>query len=124
MKKYLIKLNGKAYEVEMEEITGETSATLAKQAAAPAPVAEATATVAEAPAAIGSGEPVPAPMPGNILDVAVKVGDEVKNGQLLLVLEAMKMENEIVAPADGVVASVNVTKGTSVNAGDALISFQ
>ncbi len=66
---------------------------------------------------------VTAPMPGTILNIAVAVGDTVKRGQVLLILEAMKMENEIVAPADGTVVSVNVTSGTSVNAGDLLVSL-
>lgn len=66
---------------------------------------------------------VTAPMPGTILNIVASVGDKVKRGQVLLILEAMKMENEIVAPADGTVVSINVTSGTSVNAGDLLASI-
>jgi len=94
-------------------------------AAAPAPVAApATAPVeAATPAAITSGEIVSAPMPGTILGVKIKVGDAVKKGQLLLILEAMKMENEIVAPCDGVVAQIAVSQGQTVDTGAALLSL-
>ena len=67
---------------------------------------------------------VTAPMPGTILNIGVTVGDIVKKGQVLVILEAMKMENEIVAPSDGTVASINVASGTSVNAGDLLVSLE
>lgn len=129
MKKYMIKLNGKVYEVEMEEVTGEASATiLQKQAAAPAArEASATAVEKETPAApsapVAGAETVIAPMPGTIVSIAVKAGDQVKKGQVLLVLEAMKMENEIVASRDAQVVSVNVSKGDMVNAGDALVQI-
>ena len=108
MKKYKVNVNGTAYEVEIEEMTG----------------APAAAPVAAAPAApAGAGERVAAPMPGNILSVNVAAGDTVKKGQVLMILEAMKMENEIVAPQDGTVASVNVNKGDTVNSGDVLVSM-
>ena len=107
MKKYKVNVNGTVYEVEIEEISG---------AAAAAPAAPA------APAAAG-GEVVAAPMPGNILAVNVKAGDTVKKGQVLVVLEAMKMENEIVCPRDGTVVSVSVTKGASVVTGEALCAI-
>ena len=110
MKKYRVTVNGTAYEIELEEIkAGEQ-----KAAAAPAPAA------ALAPAAVSGGEQVTAPMPGNILDVKVKVGDSVKKGDVLIILEAMKMENEIMAGADGKIASVNVNKGDSVETGATL----
>ena len=111
MKKYRVTVNGTAYEIELEEIkAGEQ-----KAAAAPAPAA----TPAPA-AAVSGGEQVTAPMPGNILDVKVKVGDSVKKGDVLIILEAMKMENEIMAGADGKIASVNVNKGDSVETGATL----
>ncbi len=118
MKKYVIKLNDKVYEVEMEEVTPETAATLAETVknaakAAPAPSA----------APVSGGQKVEAPMPGNIVNVAVNVGDTVKKGQLLVVLEAMKMENEIVSPVDGKVVSVGVSKGDTVNPGDTLVQI-
>ncbi|KZL90646.1 biotin/lipoyl-containing protein [Clostridium magnum] len=129
MKKYMIKLNGKVYEVEMEEITGEASAAIsANQAAAPAArEAAPTAVEKETPAAptapVAGAETVEAPMPGTIVSIAVKAGDQVKKGQVLLVLEAMKMENEIVASRDAKVVSINVSKGDMVNPGDALVQI-
>ncbi|KZL90915.1 biotin/lipoyl-containing protein [Clostridium magnum] len=129
MKKYMIKLNGKVYEVEMEEVTGEASAAIsANQAAAPAArEAAPTAVEKETPVAptapVAGAETVEAPMPGTIVSIAVKVGDQVKKGQVLLVLEAMKMENEIVASRDAKVVSVNVSKGDMVNPGDALVQI-
>ena len=122
MKKYLVKVNGNQYEVEVEEVGGSAPVAAAAAPSAPAPSAPAPAPRAAAPAAAGASS-VTAPMPGTILKVNVNVGDSVKKGQVLCVLEAMKMENEIVASVDGVVTSVNVTKGTSVNAGDVLVSF-
>ena len=116
MRKFLVKVNGTDYEVEVEEITGET-----KPAAAPAPAAS---LPAPAPAASGAAETISAPMPGTIVGVNIKVGDNFKRGQVLLVLEAMKMENEILAPRDGRVLNINTTKGASVNSGDVLIAFE
>ncbi len=129
MKKFNITVNGKAYEVDVEEIGGVPEAPRAPRAAAPAPRAAAApaapAPVAAAPAApaapAGGGTSVECPMPGTVLDIKVAAGDTVKNGDVLLILEAMKMENEIVAMGDGKVVSVNVTKGASVNAGDVLV---
>jgi glutaconyl-CoA/methylmalonyl-CoA decarboxylase subunit gamma len=120
MKKYVIKLNDKVYEVEMEEVTAETSAAYTETVksapkAAPAP--------APAAAPVSGGQKIDAPMPGTILNVAVKAGDTIKKGQLLVVLEAMKMENEIVSPVDGKITSVGVTKGDSVNTGDFLVQI-
>lgn len=112
MKKYRVNVNGTSYEVEIEEMTGAPAA---------APVSAPAA--APAPAASGAGEAINAPMPGNILAVNVAAGDSVKKGQVLMVLEAMKMENEIMAPRDGVVASVNVTKGATVASGDVLLTL-
>ena len=111
MKKYRVNVNGTVYEVELEEITG------AAPAAAPAPAAVAAAPVAAAPA---GGEQITSPMPGNILSVNVAAGDTVKKGQVLMILEAMKMENEIMCPCDGKVVSVSVTKGAAVESGTLL----
>lgn len=135
MKKFSIKVNGNQYEVEVEEVRGGSAAPQPVQetkapAAAPAPVApSAPKAAAPAPApkadtAVPSGaKTITAPMPGTILGVNVNTGDTVKRGQVLLILEAMKMENEIVAPNDGKITSVNVSKGASVNAGDVLVSI-
>ena len=113
MKKYRVNVNGTSYEIEIE-LMSETEAK-----AAPAPAAQAAA-----PAATGEGEAVSSPMPGTILDVKVNTGDTVKKGQVLFILEAMKMENEIMAGVDGVVTSVGVTKGASVQTGDALCTIK
>ena len=114
MKYYNITVNGVAYSVSVEE----TAAGAAPVAAAPAaPKAPA------APAGAAGAVSVKAPMPGNILDVKVAAGASVKAGDVLVILEAMKMENEIVAPQDGTVASVNVHKGDTVNSGDVLVSM-
>ena len=113
MKKYRVNVNGTAYEVEIEEMTGAPAAPVA---AAPA--------AAPAPAASGAGESITSPMPGNILAVNVAAGDAVKKGQVLMVLEAMKMENEIMAPRDGKVTSVAVAKGAAVESGALLCTIQ
>ena len=124
MRKFNITVNGQAYEVEVEEVGGAPSAAPVRAAAPVAAAAPAPAAKKAAPAAAGAGDPVKAPMPGNILDVKVKVGDKVTNGQCLCVLEAMKMENEIPAPRDGVITSVVVTKGATVEAGSVLVTLQ
>ncbi len=134
MKKFNITVNGTTYQVEVEEIKDGAAAAPAPQpvaapapaaapAAAPAPKAAPAPAAAPAPKAAGGAETITAPMPGTVLDVKVKEGDSVTNGQVLLILEAMKMENEIFAPADGTVTSVNVSVGASVNAGDVLVSL-
>ena len=119
MENLKITVNGVAYDVQVEEV-GEGAA--AAPAAAPAAPAPAPKAVAPAPAATG-GEPVNSPMPGTVLDVKVKVGDSVKSGDTLIVLEAMKMENAIVAPKDAKVVAVHVTKGQTVESGGALVSL-
>jgi glutaconyl-coA decarboxylase len=122
MKQYTITVNGVAYDVTVEEKNGGVvSAPKAVEKSAPA----AAAPVASAPqtAAKEGNVAVSAPMPGKILAVKAKEGDSVKAGDVLLVLEAMKMENDIVAPQDGVVASINVKVGDSVESGAKLASL-
>ncbi len=116
MRKYNVNVNGTAYEVTVEEVKGGA-------APAPAPVAAPAPAPASAPAAAGAGEPVSAPMPGTILDVRVAAGQAVKSGDVLMILEAMKMENEIMAPKDGTVSSVAVSKGASVESGALLCTI-
>ena len=119
MKKYRVTVNGTVYEVELEEITGAVPAA----PAAPAPAAPAPA--APAPAApAGDGEKITSPMPGTILSVNVAPGQSVKKGDVLMVLEAMKMENEIMCPRDGVVSSVQAAKGAVVESGTLLCVLQ
>lgn len=128
LRKFKISIDGKEYLVEMEEIGGVPTAApaLAPQAPAPAAPVAAPAPQEEAP----SPTPVPAsadaqlsPMPGTILKILVKEGEAVKANQPLMILEAMKMENEVVASNDGTVAGIHVTQGQVVNAGDALITI-
>lgn len=129
MKNYTITVNGTPYNVTVEEGAGApvAAAPVAAPAAAPAPAAASAPATAAAPAPAAQGTAgsvkVEAPMPGTILDVKVSVGDSVSSGSVLCILEAMKMENEIVAPQDGTVASVNVSKGDSVEAGQVIITL-
>jgi biotin carboxyl carrier protein len=121
MNKYNIKVNGISYEVEVEEVKGDfasnpvpvavTKATPVK--ASPVPVAKVKKTAAV-------GEKIECPMPGTVLKVNVNVGDSVKKGHVIFVLEAMKMENEIMAPHDAKILEVNVAQGATVNTGDVL----
>ena len=123
MKNYRITVNGTSYDVSVEELAGGTAAPVA---AAPAPVAVSAPAAAPAPAAPAGGAgsiKVSSPMPGKILAVKANVGDSVKKGQVILILEAMKMENEVVAPADGTIASIDVTVGASVESGDTLATL-
>ena len=118
IKKYCVTVNGTRYEVEVEELAAEGAVNV--PAVNPDPV---TAVLpAEKPAASG-GRSVKVPMPGAILRVYVKPGDKIKAGDKLLVLEAMKMENEITAPEDGTVATVPVSAGSSVSAGAELVTY-
>lgn len=129
IKAYRVNVNGKVYEVEVEEITAGGQQTVAAPAPAPvapkpAPVAPAPApTPAPAPKAGATGEIVEAPMPGTIVDIKVKVGDTVKEGDLVAVIEAMKMETDLFSTKSGVVTAVNAGKGASVNTGDAIITL-
>lgn len=136
MKKFIVNVNGKSYEVEVE-----VGGTVQSVTSSPAPVAQPVqpkaqaAPAAPAPAApkaeakpaqaVPQGaEVVEAPMPGTILDIKVNQGATVKKGQVLLILEAMKMENEIMSPRDGKVTAINTSKGSSVNVGDPLVSLE
>lgn len=129
IKKFNVTVNGNSYEVEVEEIKDGSMPVARPAVQRPAPAATAPSTPAAAPkaaapkaaAAVTGIGTVTAPMPGTILDIAVKEGDAVKAGQLCVILEAMKMENELPAPCDGIVKSVNVTKGASVNTAEVLI---
>ena len=123
--KYVVTLNGKNYEVEVNEceavVTNVTEAAVAPVAAPVAAPAPAAAPAAPAAAPVSAeGTKVLAPMPGAILNVNVSVGAAVKAGDVLMVLEAMKMENDIVAPCDGVIKQIPVTKGSTVNTDDVL----
>lgn len=122
MKRFNITVNGKAYDVAVEEVGGSAPAAAPVSAAAPAAAPAPAVAPAPAPAA-GNGTPVKAPMPGNILDVKVNVGDTVSVGQVLVVLEAMKMENDIVANAAGKVTSITVKKGDTVNSDDVIATI-
>ena len=110
MKVYKVKVNGKVYEVELESVkeNDQKIQTEAKQESAPAPVS-------------GNGQGVPSPMQGTILKINVAVGDKVSKGQTLMILEAMKLENEIVSPVDGVVKAIKVSKGQTVNSKQELL---
>jgi biotin carboxyl carrier protein len=128
--KYKVTLNGKTYEVEVEQgkavLLDEYEALAPAPAAAPAAPAAASAPApaaapVAAPVNLAAGETVEAPMPGNIIRVDVKQGDTVKAGQILVILEAMKMENEIVSPKDGTVAQVVTSKGSVVDTGAPLV---
>lgn len=115
MKRYKVTVNGVAYEIELEELTGAAPASAAA-APTPAPVP------AAAPAA--GGEQITSPMPGTILSINFAQGAAVKKGDVLMILEAMKMENEILAPADGTIASISASVGSTVAAGEALFEVK
>ena len=114
MRKFIVNVNGNSYEVEVEEVGAAANAPVAAPVAA-APAATAAPKATSAP--VAGGTPVKAPMPGNVLDIKVSNGQAVKKGDVLVILEAMKMENEISAPQDGTVTVV-ASKGATVNTGD------
>ncbi len=119
MKTYQVTVNGTVYEITLEVIDKEAGKAAQAASAAPAPAAQA------APSSSGTAgsQVIAAPMPGNILKVNVANGQAVKKGDVLMILEAMKMENEIMSPSDGVVASVNVSQGTTVETGAVLCTL-
>lgn len=124
---YVVNINDKSYEVEVEQ--GKANIIKTTAIAAQAPIVQAAPAAAVAPQTAApsgnvSGEPVKSPMPGAILDVKASVGAKVKKGQLLFILEAMKMENEIFSSLDGVVSQIMVSKGSSVSTNDILMVIQ
>lgn len=126
--KYTAIVNGKTYEVEIERVStgrsiGHAAAPAYAAAPASAPAAAPAAAAAPAPAPAASGGAVVSPMPGSILDVRVNVGDTVAEGQVIVMLEAMKMEIEIKAETAGVVSAVNVKKGDMVESGSVLVTL-
>ena len=131
MRKFMINVNGNSYDVEVEELTpgAERTAPVAVTKVGPvaqvvpsAPKAAPTPKEEKKEVVVSQGqEVVEAPMPGSIWKIVANEGDAVKAGDVLLILEAMKMENEILAPRDGIVASINTTPGASVNTGDKLV---
>ena len=129
MKKFNITVNGNQYEVEVEEIKDSSTSTprIQHQApvAAPQPSAPTAPKVeAKKPVVTNGAGSVKAPMPGTINDIKVTEGQAVKAGEVLVILEAMKMENEIMSPADGIVKQIAVAKGASVSSGDVLVVVQ
>ena len=114
-----VTVNGATYEVESEN--APVAAPAPQPAAAPAQAAPAAAAPAAKPA--GAGEKVPSPLPGVIIEISVKEGQQVKQGQKLVILEAMKMENEIPAPKDGTVTEIHVHKGDSLQEGDPVVTI-
>ena len=128
MRQFNITVNGVSYQVSVEETEAASAPVVSAPAAAPAPAAPVPAAKPAAPAAapkaaaapVAEGAKITAPMPGTILDVKCAEGSAVKKGDVLLILEAMKMENEIVSPADGTVKQIAVAKGASVSSGDVL----
>ncbi|HEY5586580.1 MAG TPA: biotin/lipoyl-containing protein [Ruminiclostridium sp.] len=131
--KYIVSINDKNYEVEVERgeatIVKTTQAIHAEIASSTVPSASPITPMVSAPAAVnsvavGEGEAIKAPLPGTILGIKVNAGASVKRGEILLILEAMKMENEIVAPRDGVVTQIVANKGSTVNTGDLLMMLK
>ncbi len=121
MKRYNITVNGTVYDVAVEEADND-GAVSAPAAASAAPKAATKPAAPKSSAAAGSVK-ITAPMPGTIVDVKAKVGDTVKNGTVIAVLEAMKMENDVVADRDGTIASINVNKGDSVSTGSVIATL-
>ena len=117
MRKFLVKVNNQQFEVELEEVKSNRQSDKPVEKISK-PSSNGNVSV---PTVSANGEKILAPMPGSIIKVNVSKGDEVKRGQVLLVLEAMKMENEITSPADGKVTDIQVEKGQCISAGDVLI---
>lgn len=126
--KYRVRLRDKFYEVEVVEgeavlLDSYDAAPVAPTASAPATPAASAPTTSAPSAPVAGGDSVTSPLPGTVLDIKVSVGDSVKSGQVLVVIEAMKMENEIVAPSDGTVKAVHTSKGSAVETGAPLITI-
>ena len=133
MKKYLITVNDKQYEVEVEEVKTSSSGAFQNLKSAPkmksgVSPSQIKSSKSESSKSAGSsaegGNKVTAPMPGSIFKMLVSPGDEVKKGEKLLVFEAMKMENDLTSPADGTVRDINVSEGDAINVGDTLIVIE
>ena len=127
--KYIVTINDKNYEVEVEQGEARIVKTTAAVAVPAAPVAAPAAVPAAAPAPspsapVAAGEKILAPMPGIILQIKKTAGESVKKGEIILILEAMKMENEVIAPHDGVIAQITTAKDSTVNTGDVLAVMQ
>ncbi len=129
VKKYTVTVNGQSYDVAVEEtgtlaqVAHAPAAPVAAAAPAPAPVPAAAPASAAAPLPSAGAQTVKAPMPGTVLGIKVTTGQAVRRGDVLLILEAMKMENEITAPSDGTVGAIRVQAGTAVNTGDPMIDL-
>lgn len=123
MRRFQISVNGTAYDVAVEEVGADVAAPAVTPAPAAVPVAAPKAEPAAKPAAT-AGTKVVSPMPGTIVNVNVAVGDTVKEGQVVMILEAMKMENDIVAACDGKVSAILVQKGDGVESNDVLMTIQ
>lgn len=123
MKNYKITVNGNVYDVTVEETGSSASAPAAFTPAAPAPKAAPAPAAAPVSAGTQGDVKISAPMPGKVLSIKVSVGEKVTKGQIIMILEAMKMENEIVASQDGTVASIDVNEGASVEAGAVLATL-
>lgn len=131
MRRFIISVNGKSYDVAVDEVAAGSvpvatpvnapAPVAAPAAPAAAPVEEAPAPAPQAPIDMANGEQVTAPMPGTILEVRAQVGDKVNAGDVLFILEAMKLENDLLATVSGTIASLNASKGDMVNAGDVLV---
>ncbi|GAB1455547.1 biotin/lipoyl-binding protein [Spirochaetota bacterium] len=121
VKKYKVTVNGQSYDVGVEEV-GVAQLSVAAAPVTPSASAAPVAAAAPAPSS-GSGATIKAPMPGTVLSLKVSAGQSVKNGDVLMILEAMKMENEISAPCDGVVSAIRVQTGSTVNTGDPMIDL-
>lgn len=124
MKNFRITVNGNTYDVAVEEL-GETAGNIQNTVTSPINVPVKTSEPPKAAPSSGAegGTKISAPMPGSILDIKVSVGDKVNANDVVVILEAMKMENEIVTPVAGTVASINVSKSASVNSGDVLVTI-
>ena len=141
MKKFNVTVNGKTYAVEVEEVGAGHGGFTYQPVQQPAPVQQPFQSAPEAPkapkapvqqapkkeepkaAVVGDGELMSAPMPGTILDIMVTEGQTVKKGEIILILEAMKMENELAAPVDGTVVKIYTSRGESINAGDSILTI-